>query len=448
MFLEFSDQRLENEFRKTTLQNRLWQIRFNSFAGVLLIDGYIYFDSQFVPPEALDWALCVRVFFMTPLAFAVMALSFFDAAQKKWQFYSVLPLAGIGFGISLFIAGTKSPMSIYFMTIGSILFQIFAFFLLGLQLPAALLTCILAGILYSAAAWWLAPQTFMFVVVNLTAVMVILTLAKWHNEYQERQLFLANKTILASQQARAEADRAKIAWLQNLADFLHHEIRNAFAGARTSIQLLQKRFEIGQDDKHLNRAYASIETIKWHLDKVRDVTSLEKSLASGGHERLALDTCIAEHLETCRNIYPDTRFEISLQAPEAQVDINPDRLRQLLDKLVSNAIEHGEPGRAVKVSTRQNGDEVTLSVQNTGELPPARDKLFEPFHSRSNETDKTSHRHLGIGLYIVKTIAERHGGRASADCHEQARAVVFSVTLPCATQSVDDQHIAPPETPS
>jgi len=106
----------------------------------------------------------------------------------------------------------------------------------------------------------------------------------------------------------------------------------------------------------------------------------------------------------------------------------------MLDKLVANAVEFAGGG-AVAVRLEPAGDDVQLSVSNDG--PPLPDgmqgRLFDSMVSVRGAGD-TGAPHLGLGLYIVRVIAEFHGGYAEATNKPDGSGVAVTVTLPRATE--------------
>ena len=111
----------------------------------------------------------------------------------------------------------------------------------------------------------------------------------------------------------------------------------------------------------------------------------------------------------------------------------PDLLAQMLDKLVANAVEFGTPDRPVELRVEHDGGVARLSVANEGPpLPEAiADRLFESMTSARDEAHRGGATpHLGLGLYIVRLVAEAHGGSAQAQNRPGGSGVVVTVTLP------------------
>ncbi len=88
----------------------------------------------------------------------------------------------------------------------------------------------------------------------------------------------------------------------------------------------------------------------------------------------------------------------------------------MLDKLVDNAVDFSPPGATIRVVLRLEPGAAVVEVENPGpRLPPeSHGRLFESLWQSRRGGDDDSRPHFGLGLYIVKLIAEFHGGRADA----------------------------------
>ncbi|MEO9195017.1 MAG: ATP-binding protein [Polyangia bacterium] len=102
-----------------------------------------------------------------------------------------------------------------------------------------------------------------------------------------------------------------------------------------------------------------------------------------------------------------------------------DRFAQVVSNLVGNAVQHSPVSTPVTVSVIDTGDEVVIEVSNEHTHAIAAEdlsRIFEPFR-RGKESGG-----LGLGLYIVKQIAEAHGGSVAAQSHSER--TTFCITLP------------------
>ena len=114
----------------------------------------------------------------------------------------------------------------------------------------------------------------------------------------------------------------------------------------------------------------------------------------------------------------------------------PEMIAQMLDKLVANAVEFSSPRTPIVIRLERGDTELVLSVENQGPALPdsMRGRLFDSMVSVRSERVSDSP-HLGLGLYIVRLIAEAHRGRATARNRDDGLGVIVSVALPYASMS-------------
>jgi signal transduction histidine kinase len=108
-----------------------------------------------------------------------------------------------------------------------------------------------------------------------------------------------------------------------------------------------------------------------------------------------------------------------------------DRLEQVIGNLVANATRHAPPGTNVRIRALDEGDAVRVDVENDGPpVPPESVRaIFEPFQTSSGGTPGSAHEGLGLGLFIVRSIVEAHGGTVEV-LSAPERPVIFTVRLP------------------
>jgi signal transduction histidine kinase len=125
-------------------------------------------------------------------------------------------------------------------------------------------------------------------------------------------------------------------------------------------------------------------------------------------------------------------FELRVPAGEVQFFGAPELIAQMLDKLCANAVEFAAPGTPIVVALLRQETALRLVVANEGPTLPAtmQERLFDSMVSVREKRGGGGEPHLGLGLYIVRLIAEFHGGRAVAANRADARGVSVSVTLP------------------
>ena len=124
------------------------------------------------------------------------------------------------------------------------------------------------------------------------------------------------------------------------------------------------------------------------------------------------------------------RFEVA--TPESTVHADPDRMRQVIDNLLSNALKYSAEGTDIDLEVMLDGDDMLTSVTDHGigiprdEIP----QLFERFH-RARNVSSRYYGGLGLGLYIARAIIEAHGGAISVQSIEGSGST-FTMRLPVA----------------
>jgi two-component system sensor histidine kinase VicK len=218
--------------------------------------------------------------------------------------------------------------------------------------------------------------------------------------------------------------------LQEFLGMVSHDQMQPLATLLLSTELLQRRFEPGRPDE----AREIVDDIESAAHRVRRLTRDLMDAARIGAGHFEVHPVEGDLVPVLREIVDlkqrtTAEHELVLEAPERLDGLwDRERLGQLAANLVSNAIEHAPHGR-VFVRLREDGGEALLSVSDEGPgIPPGRiGELFLPFA----RLDDGPHEGRGLGLYIVKAIAEEHGGRAWIES-APGRGSTFRVALPIA----------------
>jgi signal transduction histidine kinase len=131
---------------------------------------------------------------------------------------------------------------------------------------------------------------------------------------------------------------------------------------------------------------------------------------------------------------------------EAVVDADADRLALAIDALVENAVKHTTPDDWIELAVRRNQVvEITVADSGTGISAKDQDRIFERF-ARSDISRQRDSEGLGLGLPIVKTIAEAHGGTLSIRS-EMGKGTEFTISLPLAVSVAEAVKGSPTPTP-
>lgn len=226
-------------------------------------------------------------------------------------------------------------------------------------------------------------------------------------------------------------------YLENLAGRLSHELRTPIAVVRSSLENLKLAPTADEAQRYVARAEEGLTRLNTILQRMSEASRLEQGLASVERERYDLAEVVAGCVEGYRIAYPGSAIRLDIAAAPLPVYGAPDLAAQLLDKLVENAVQFSAAGSAIDVSLREREGAAELAVANKGPLLPEtmQGRLFESMVSVRPGTRAGAGPHLGLGLYVVRLIAEFHAGSASARNQEEGDGVVFSVRFPLRAQS-------------
>ena len=236
--------------------------------------------------------------------------------------------------------------------------------------------------------------------------------------------------------ARAEAGlrevrRQRAAWMA----LLGHELRNPLAPLRNCVQLLLRAH---QDPAKLGRATAIMERQLAHLtqivDDLLDTSRITRGKIPLRKERLDLCAALRAVAEDHRALLAEAGLTLRLDLPEGPVVVDADgaRVAQMAGNLVENAIKFTDPGGWVRISLATSGDRALLSVSDSGigMEPGTEEAMFEPF-AQADESLARSRGGLGLGLALVKGLAELHGGSVHARSDGPGLGTTVRISLPC-----------------
>lgn len=236
-----------------------------------------------------------------------------------------------------------------------------------------------------------------------TAIMVSIYLAVigWLVAYVVR---LLRRSQRLAQEMRAEAVR-----------FLAHDLRNALSAISGHAEIIAAE-DKPASDKHARRiSFLALETAEM-LTNMIDATSTEARPLLARHEAIAPKAV----LERVRLWFEETAADLgvslkvnAIQAPSRCLADGP-LLERALNNLVNNALRHVLSGGCIEIGCRKDNEAIVWWVRDDGHgIDPALlPRIFEPFVS--GESSVAPYQHSGLGLYIVRRVAQAHGGEAKA----------------------------------
>lgn len=224
---------------------------------------------------------------------------------------------------------------------------------------------------------------------------------------------------------------------EKMADNLEHEMRTPLAGASASLKNLVN--ELADQPEHIKNyitwAIGDIKRMENLLTDIRDATSLKNALLHDFKEQFNLSEALSIWLEhSWKRTFCEVDFIFSKPDSDIHILGDPDRIRQMIDKLIENAVAFHKKGSPVMLRLETRAANILIHISNAGPRIPINllEEIFNSMVSIRQTTDKNPH--LGLGLYIVRTIAEHHQGTVTAHNTEGAEpGVRFTIRLPALT---------------
>ena len=251
--------------------------------------------------------------------------------------------------------------------------------------------------------------------------------------FSERDLQVRVRNLVLGAQARASAESANRAKDEFMA-MLGHELRNPLSPILTALQLMKLRGEPGSE-----RERTVIERQVNHLtrlvDDLLDVSRIARGRVELKTEIVEIAEVVAKAIEMASPLLEQRNHTLRMDVPRRglRVDGDPTRLGQVISNLLTNAAKYTPPSGVITVRAEQVDDEVELSVRDTGIgiSPDALPRIFELFVQEGQALDR-SQGGLGIGLTIVRSLVERHGGSVAARSDGRGKGSEFIIRLPLA----------------
>ncbi len=228
------------------------------------------------------------------------------------------------------------------------------------------------------------------------------------------------QALLEKNAALEEAERLKTDFLANVS----YQLRTPLNAIMGFAEMLNQQYFGKLNDRQLEYTASMIEAGQRLVSLVNDI--LDLSTIEAGYLKLyPAELNVRQLIEQVAQLTEDwarkQRLEISIDCADTTLTITADdrRLKQVLLNLISNAINYSPNGGRVTISAKRDGNFLLLGVRDTGVGIPAEDiaRVFTPFDKiHSKKTHRRSG--AGLGLALVKSIVQLHGGDISIESQE------------------------------
>ena len=243
---------------------------------------------------------------------------------------------------------------------------------------------------------------------------------------------------MQAEEALREADRRKDEFLATLA----HELRNPLAPISNAVHLLRRPDGRRTADRMVEMVGRQVRQIVRLVDDLMDVSRITQGKLELRREPLSLAEVLSMAVETSMPAIEAGRHELAVSLPDETLMLDADRVRltQVFGNMLNNAAKYTDRGGRIWVDARRAGQEVVVAVRDSGiGIPAAKlPHVFEMF-AQAHRDSARGQAGLGIGLTMVRSLVELHGGSVEARSEGPGRGSEFLVRLPLAG-SVQPEH--------
>jgi len=227
---------------------------------------------------------------------------------------------------------------------------------------------------------------------------------------------------------------------------LAHELRNPLAPIRTALHIMKCR-EPGSMGRHLQIIDRQTENLTRLVDGLLDVSRITRGKIELRREQLEFGKIITRALDSVGDLFERKKLQFSLSISEIACPLtgDPVRLEQVVVNLLTNAAKYTNPGGSVHVSLERSETHAELRVRDTGLgiSPEMLPRIFNLFEQAQQSLDRAQGG-LGIGLTLVRSLVQYHGGEVAAQSAGIGSGSEFVVRLPLSVaRDVTDDPSAP-----
>jgi PAS domain S-box-containing protein len=228
----------------------------------------------------------------------------------------------------------------------------------------------------------------------------------------------------------SEANRRKTEFLATLA----HELRNPLAPMRTGLDLMRMTGKIPEGSgKVLEMMDRQLKQLVHLIDDLMDISRINSGKIVLKKERIELKSALTSAVEAALPAIEAAQHQLDVQVPDQSImlEADPTRLAQILGNLLTNAAKYTPNGGRITLAAWQEKDVIMISVTDSG-IGISEEELagvFEMFSQVSRNIGRAQGG-LGIGLSLVRSLVEMHGGTISVNSPGVGEGSTFTVRFP------------------
>lgn len=217
-------------------------------------------------------------------------------------------------------------------------------------------------------------------------------------------------------------------YLEKLAARLSHELRTPIAIVRSSLDNLALNCSDEEELEIINRALDGNKRLGEIISRMRQASSVKEAMQSAEKEEVDLADFIRATVNGFQSSFPSYNFLFKSDLEENVVDLSVELFSEMLDKLLSNAMDFSRKDQPIIIQLLTTGNGFVLNVSNSGPTIDKRNlkRIFDSLVSIRTK-QHSSGTNLGLGLHVVRLIADYHGFSVKAKNSDDMTGVVFEV---------------------
>jgi PAS domain S-box-containing protein len=240
-----------------------------------------------------------------------------------------------------------------------------------------------------------------------------------------------------AEEALLDADRKKNEFLAVLA----HELRNPLTPIQAGLKIIRQSDNRAEEQRAQQIIERQVRRMTLLIDDLLEISRITKGKVRLNPTHMVLSAAIQDAVETTEPLMTAAGHTFTLQIPDEPIQLYADetRIAQIITNLLSNAIKYTPPGGKIRLSAIVENDQAVVRVQDNGiGIPPDKLEVIFGMFNQIEQTGKQLQTGLGIGLSLVKTLVELHGGTITAHSRGEDQGSEFVLRLPLSSEPVPD----------
>lgn len=219
--------------------------------------------------------------------------------------------------------------------------------------------------------------------------------------------------------------------LQSFSADVSHELKNPLASIRTAAEMMAESESPEERRRFLALMTRDVARLERLVSGLRDVARVEGQIEADATEAVDVSPLMSELITAAGPSTVRARIDLATDAATVRAIASRERLAQVFDNLIANALSFAPPDSVIRVTIGQLHDDVVVTVEDEGPgIPDGHlDRIFDRFFSyRPADAQRE---HVGLGLAIARQIVESYGGSIHA-ANRKPSGACFTVRLPAA----------------